>query len=124
MNKNNKISFEDALRDLEEIVENLNNDDLNLEEAISAYEKGMELMPLNDERFHTEFIKEYIASIFDDTQLKEGQEYEFYSTIENSKETSEKQVVKKSVKSKNLTETKKLKSEFNEYLHRQFELKF
>ena len=43
MKHNNKISFEDALKNLEEIVENLNNDDLNLEEAISAYEKGMEL---------------------------------------------------------------------------------
>jgi len=50
MNKNNKISFEDALRDLEEIVENLNNDDLNLEEAISAYEKGMELKKICETR--------------------------------------------------------------------------
>lgn len=50
MNKNNKISFEDALRDLEEIVENLNNEDLNLEEAISAYEKGMELKKICETR--------------------------------------------------------------------------
>ena len=50
MNKKNKISFEDALKDLEEIVENLNNDDLNLEEAISAYEKGMELKKICETR--------------------------------------------------------------------------
>ena len=43
MNNKEKISFEDALRDLEEIVDNLNNDELDLEKAISAYEKGMEL---------------------------------------------------------------------------------
>ena len=43
MNNKDKISFEDALRDLEEIVDNLNNDELELEKAISAYEKGMEL---------------------------------------------------------------------------------
>ena len=43
MNNKKKISFEDALKDLEDIVENLNNDELELEKAISAYEKGMEL---------------------------------------------------------------------------------
>ncbi len=50
MKDNNKISFEDALKNLEEIVENLNNDDLNLEEAISAYEKGMELKKICEKR--------------------------------------------------------------------------
>ncbi len=50
MKDNNKISFEDALKNLEEIVENLNNDDLNLEEAISAYEKGMELKKICEQR--------------------------------------------------------------------------
>ena len=43
MNKKEKISFEDALRDLEDIVDNLNNDEIELEKAISAYEKGMQL---------------------------------------------------------------------------------
>ena len=50
MKHNNKISFEDALKNLEEIVDNLNNDDLNLEEAISAYEKGMELKKICEKR--------------------------------------------------------------------------
>ena len=45
-----KISFEDALRDLEEIVENLNDDELELEKAISAYEKGMELKKICEQR--------------------------------------------------------------------------
>ena len=49
MNKK-KISFEDALKDLEEIVENLNNDELELEKAISAYEKGMELKKICEQR--------------------------------------------------------------------------
>ena len=49
MNKD-KMSFEDALRDLEEIVENLNNDDLELEKAIAAYEKGMELKKICEQR--------------------------------------------------------------------------
>ena len=50
MNNKDKISFEDALRDLEEIVDNLNNDELDLEKAISAYEKGMELKKICEQR--------------------------------------------------------------------------
>ncbi len=50
MNNKNKISFEDALKDLEEIVEKLNNDDLDLEKAIAAYEKGMELKKICEQR--------------------------------------------------------------------------
>tara|TARA_E500000178_G_scaffold353302_1_gene418825 strand:+ start:2385 stop:2606 length:222 start_codon:yes stop_codon:yes gene_type:complete len=40
---NKNISFEEALKDLEKIVEELNNGDMELEKAITAYEKGMEL---------------------------------------------------------------------------------
>ena len=50
MNNKDKISFEDALRDLEEIVDNLNNDELELEKAISAYEKGMQLKKICEQR--------------------------------------------------------------------------
>ncbi len=50
MNNKDKISFEDAIRDLEEIVDNLNNDELDLEKAISAYEKGMELKKICEQR--------------------------------------------------------------------------
>ncbi len=50
MKDKNKISFEEALKELEEIVENLNNDDLDLEKAISAYEKGMELKKICEKR--------------------------------------------------------------------------
>lgn len=49
MNKKN-ISFEDALKELEEIVDNLNNDELDLDKAISAYEKGMRLKKICEER--------------------------------------------------------------------------
>ena len=50
MKDRKKISFEEALKELEEIVENLNNDDLDLEKAISAYEKGMELKKICEKR--------------------------------------------------------------------------
>ena len=63
MNNKDKISFEDALRDLEEIVDNLNNDELELEKAISAYEKGMELkkiceLRLKEAKLRIENIKD------------------------------------------------------------------
>ena len=48
--KKNDISFEEALKDLEKIVEDLNNGDMELENAITAYEKGIELKNICEER--------------------------------------------------------------------------
>ena len=48
--KKNDISFEDALKDLEKIVEDLNNGDMELEKAITAYEKGIKLKNICEER--------------------------------------------------------------------------
>ena len=56
MNMNNKkdiedeISFEEALKNLEDIVEELNNGDLELEKAITAYEKGIKLKSICEKR--------------------------------------------------------------------------
>ena len=44
------ISFEEALKDLEKIVEDLNNGDMELEKAITAYEKGIQLKNICEER--------------------------------------------------------------------------
>ena len=49
VNKNN-ISFEEALKDLEKIVEDLNNGDMELEKAITAYEKGIQLKNICEDR--------------------------------------------------------------------------
>ncbi|RHX86769.1 exodeoxyribonuclease VII small subunit [Leptospira stimsonii] len=38
-----KISFEDALLELEQIAEKLERQDFSLEESLKAYERGMEL---------------------------------------------------------------------------------
>jgi exodeoxyribonuclease VII small subunit len=44
MTENKKdITFEQALKSLEEIVDQLNDGEMELEKAISAYEKGMKL---------------------------------------------------------------------------------
>ena len=48
--KKNDISFEEALKDLEKIVEDLNNGDIELEKAITAYEKGIQLKNICEER--------------------------------------------------------------------------
>ena len=37
------LSFEQALEQLEAIVEEIDRDDVNLEEAIAAYERGVQL---------------------------------------------------------------------------------
>ena len=48
--KKDNISFEEALKDLEKIVEDLNNGDMELEKAITAYEKGIQLKNICEER--------------------------------------------------------------------------
>ncbi len=48
--KKNDISFEEALKNLEKIVEELNNGDMELEKAITAYEKGIQLKNICEER--------------------------------------------------------------------------
>ena len=76
MNKN--IKFEEALAELEEVVEKLEQGDLPLEEAIEQFQKGTELSkicleklnkakaavqklvvsPVNDDNYHTEDFDE------------------------------------------------------------------
>ncbi len=52
MNENLKksLSFEEALKNLEKIVEELNDGDLDLEKAINAYEKGIQLKNICEEK--------------------------------------------------------------------------
>ena len=48
--KKDNISFEEALKDLEKIVDDLNKGDMELEKAITAYEKGIKLKNICEER--------------------------------------------------------------------------
>ena len=43
MSQDQELSFEEALRQLEEIVTTLERGDISLDDAIAAYEKGTEL---------------------------------------------------------------------------------
>lgn len=39
----NKLNFEETMKELEEVVQKLENGELNLDESIKEFEKGMEL---------------------------------------------------------------------------------
>ncbi len=45
-----KISFEDALKELESIVQKLESGQVKLEEAVSAYEKGVQMQKICEEK--------------------------------------------------------------------------
>ena len=50
MVKNNFFSFEDALKRIEEILKQLENKELDLEEAINLYEEGLKLIHFCEEK--------------------------------------------------------------------------
>ncbi len=45
-----KISFEGALKELESIVQKLESGQVKLEEAVSAYEKGVQMQKICEEK--------------------------------------------------------------------------
>ena len=49
-NKNNKLSFESSLKQLEEIVEQLESGNVDLEKSVKLYEKGIELKRICEEK--------------------------------------------------------------------------
>ena len=58
-----KMSFEEAIKELEDIVDDLEKGEVSLEEAVSAYERGSKLKNicqkrLNDARMKVEKIKQ------------------------------------------------------------------
>ncbi|HEA84259.1 MAG TPA: exodeoxyribonuclease VII small subunit [Thermodesulfobacterium geofontis] len=50
MVKNNFLSFEEALKRIEEILKQLENKELDLEEAINLYEEGLKLIHFCEEK--------------------------------------------------------------------------
>ena len=49
-NRNNNISFESCLKQLEEIVEQLESNNIDLEKSVKLYEKGIELKKICEEK--------------------------------------------------------------------------
>ena len=51
MKKNiNNLSFEDSLKKLEDIVDQLDSGEVDLEKSVKLYEKGMELKKICEEK--------------------------------------------------------------------------
>lgn len=64
-----KLSFEEAMRNLEDIVEKLEEGDVPLEEAISIYRKGMELSKLCHDKLKD--VEEQLTQIITEDGKKE-----------------------------------------------------
>ncbi|MDR4314459.1 exodeoxyribonuclease VII small subunit [Niallia circulans] len=60
-NRENKPTFEEAMEELERIVEKLEEGDVPLEEAINTYKKGMELSKYCHEKLKS--VEEQLAEV-------------------------------------------------------------
>jgi len=56
-NRNNDMSFEEAMTALEEITRNLEGGRIKLEEAVAAYTKGMELKKICEDKLSAAKLK-------------------------------------------------------------------
>lgn len=64
------LSFEEAMSDLEKIVDRLEEGDVPLEEAITIYKKGMELSKLCHDKLKN--VEEQLTQIITEDGRKEG----------------------------------------------------
>jgi exodeoxyribonuclease VII small subunit len=64
-----KLSFEEAMKNLEEIVDRLEEGDVPLEEAISIYREGMELSKLCHDKLKD--VEEQLTQIITEDGKKE-----------------------------------------------------
>lgn len=69
MAEQKNLSFEEAMDELEKIVEKLEEGDVPLEEAISTYKKGMELSKFCHDKLKN--VEEQLAEIVLDNGQKE-----------------------------------------------------
>jgi len=65
----NKISFEEAVKKLEDIVAKLEEEDVPLEKAIDYYQEGMKLSKLCDEKLQE--AQEKVTQILNDNNEEE-----------------------------------------------------
>ena len=70
MTDNKELSFEEAMKNLEEIVEKLEEGDVPLEEAISIYKQGMDLSRLCHSKLKS--VEEQLTQILNEDGQLEG----------------------------------------------------
>lgn len=70
--ENNKnLNFEDAMSELETIVNNLETGQTSLEESVKAYERGMELRTICEKRLRDATLKiEKVTKVNDDGSVE------------------------------------------------------
>ena len=64
-----KMTYEEAINRLEEIVNLLENNEIALEDSIALFQEGVALSQYCDTKLKN--IKEKVAQIYEDGQLKE-----------------------------------------------------
>ena len=57
MSNKERPSFEEALKELEAIVEKLDNEEITLEESVKYYEKGLKLSQICSETLESAVLK-------------------------------------------------------------------
>lgn len=70
MTDKNALSFEEAIEELEKIVDRLEEGDVPLEEAITIYKKGMELSKLCHDKLKN--VEEQLTQIITEDGQKEN----------------------------------------------------
>jgi len=70
MSKLTGLSFEEAMEELEKIVDKLEEGDVPLEEAINTYKRGMELSKFCHDKLKN--VEEQLAEIVQDNGQKEA----------------------------------------------------
>jgi len=65
-----KIDFESSLKELESIVEKLEDEDINLEDSVKSFEKGISLVKECQKQLHNAELK--IKKLLDDGSSAES----------------------------------------------------
>ena len=65
-----KIDFEPSLKELESIVEKLEDEDINLEDSVKSFEKGISLVKECQKQLHNAELK--IKKLLDDGSSSEA----------------------------------------------------
>ena len=81
--KQKELSFEAALKRLEKIADDLENDDISLDESLKAYEEGMKLMAVCQKKL------EEAKKKVDVLVKKDGGKFKLQDFEEESMETEE-----------------------------------
>ncbi|WP_069131502.1 exodeoxyribonuclease VII small subunit [Rhodohalobacter halophilus] len=69
MSEKERLSFEEALKKLEAVVEKLNDKEISLEESVALYEEGQKLSKICSETLESAALKiEQIDQTQDDTE--------------------------------------------------------